>query len=213
MNTITKNRIVEKHKQARQRNQRAKVLRQFSEIEADSSWQYLNALDFTNDNELKRVLFKNVLEERNHAEIFDALAHNIAISRTPLLTRRRKLMIKNQSELNKFLAYVHCSEKNVHDKFLKYSQTCPDTNISNAFKLISDDEKDHESEILFHLQKLTGCPKKSNKIVILAKLKQSYEAWMRFSEKFGTIIFTFLLSVIFYCFGIFTYRPKKNIEP
>ncbi len=210
MKAITPQRVLGYFRKRRDDNQSALILKQYSEIEADSAWQYLQAIDYTSDKAIKQTLFKNVLEERNHADIFARLSELIATEKVSLIAKKRKQLISQPEELSDFLAYVHYGEAHVHQKFLNYANTCRDERISKAFRKISDDEEDHEAEIFSHLIEVVGSEKEAIKKVKKAKFKQFFEAWTRQSEKIGNVIFGTLLSIVFWLFGLIVKRPFKQ---
>lgn len=193
-----------------QEDRTASVLREFSDIEADSSWQYLHAMQFTEDDELKRMLLLNALEERNHADIFLRLHQQIRQHQISLPHKARKPLIEAPEQLPAFLAYVHYGEASVHKNFVKYANSCSDQRIAQAFKKISEDEEGHESNIYDYLTKICGDQKRADKQVNKARWKYRMEAWMRHSQKLGDFMFNLLLSLVYLIFGLIIKFPYKK---
>lgn len=177
-------------------------MKEFSEVEADSAWQYFQALQYTDNTEIRRMLFNNVLEERNHADIFHGLHRSFKVTQSIQVPKRRLPLIRSAKDLPDFLAFVHVGEASVHGKFVRYANKAKNTDISRAFQRISEDEEGHESETLLHLTQLAGGPEQAKRKIVKAKIRHGFKAFSRHSEKVGNVILGLILSLIFFVFGL-----------
>ena len=187
------------------------MLKEFSDVEADSAWQYMQAIQFADNPQLRLTLFNNVLEERNHADIFFQLHQTFKTANVSGNSKRRQPLINSVEEISDFLAVVHVGESSVHEKFVRYANKAQNKKISEAFQRISEDEEGHGSETLDHLKIITGDNKKAGRKVAKAKIKQHIETFGRHSTKIGDVIFSSLLALVFFAFGLIARLGSKPI--
>jgi hypothetical protein len=179
----------------------ARTLKRFGDVEADSAWQYLCALDHCSDTGVRRTLFENVLEEFKHADAFYGAAHSLATHRLHGDNQRRTCLTARPTDLPRFLAYAHVCEEAIHGQFDSYASACRLPAVSQVFRDISADEATHGSETLLHLERLAGSPGAARRALIVARLQRFYEAWMRFAARLGDITFYPVLALLFFVFG------------
>lgn len=184
----------------------ARTLKKFGDTEADSGWQYLQALEHADDHGLKRMLFSNVMEEYRHADYFFAAAHQLASSRLHSAAVARKRLVNERSDMPYFLAYAHECERSIHGQFDSFAEASRLPAVSEVFRRICADEKDHEVEAFDFLVKHVGSESIARRFVVRAKLSRMYEAWMRGSERIGDAMFGLVLSLVFFSFGPFLVR-------
>jgi hypothetical protein len=190
----------------------ARALKRFGDVEADSAWQYLCALDHCRDTAVRRMLFENVLEEFKHADAFYGAAHTLATQRLHGGDQRRTCLTAGPSDLPRFLAYAHVCEEAIHGQFDSYASACHLPAVSQVFRDISADEATHGSETLRHLERLAGSPAAAQRQLVRARLQRVYEAWMRFAARLGNVTFYPVLALLFFAFGALLRRPPEALS-
>ena len=189
----------------------ARTLKRFGDVEADSAWQYLCALDHCRDTAVRRTLFENVLEEFKHADAFYGAAHSLATQRLRGDEQRRTRLTAQPADLPRFLAYAHVCEEAIHGQFDSYASACGLPAVSQVFRDISADEATHGSETLLHLERLAGSSGAARRALIRARLQRLYEAWMRFAARLGNVTFYPVLALLFFVFGGVLRRPQEAL--
>lgn len=197
---------------SRHPNRVATTLKRFSDVEADSAWQYLRALDVCRDTSARRMLFENVLEEFKHADYFSGAAHQLATERLRSSTQGRTLLASSAADVPAFLAYAHVCEEAIHTQFDSYAQACNIPEVSTVFRDISDDEASHGNETLEYLRRLAGGDAQARRAILAARLRRAYEAWMRLSARMGTLTFYPLLVALFFAFGPLLRSPASDAK-
>ena len=180
----------------------ARTLKRFGDTESDSGWQYLKAIEHTQDDELKRMLFSNVLEEYRHSDYFYGAAHQLATQRLHSTPAARSRLVQGPQDMAYFLAYAHECEHSIHGQFDAFASACRLPAVSDVFRRISADEEDHEAQAHdFLTQAVDGSARRARWMVFKAKAARGYEAWMRGTHRMGDVTFGVLLSVVFFAFG------------
>lgn len=200
---------------ARNANHAARTLKRFGDTESDSGWQYLQAIEHTDDDELKRMLFSNVLEEYRHSDYFYGAAHRLASARLHSPPSARTRLVKAPADMAYFLAYAHECEHSIHGQFDAFASACHLPAVSDVFRRICADEEDHEAQAHdFLLQAVGGDRSRARRMVFKAKSARWYESWMRGSQRMGDVTFGTLLSLIFFTFGpLLTSRQRLPRAP
>lgn len=179
----------------------ARTLKRFGDTESDSGWQYLQALQHTDDPGLKRMLFSNVMEEFRHADYFYGAAHQLARERLHSAAQARTPLVQAPKDLPYFLAYAHECERSVHEQFDAYAGACSLPEVADVFRRICSDEEDHEAQAHAFLCEQVGSAGVARRLVWKAKATRLYEAWMRGSQRMGDVMFGVMLSAVFFAFG------------
>ena len=187
----------------------ARALKRFGDVEADSGWQYLQAIRVTTDHELRRMLFENVVEEFKHAGYFHQAAHSLATDRIRSVEEPRTLLINRPEDMCEFLAFAHVSEKAIHSQFNVYASSCGIPAVSDIFNNISVEEAGHESEAHKHLKRAAGSNGAASLAVWKARSKRGIEAWKRIAEPFGGLMFHVIFAVTFLVFGPLLKQRQK----
>jgi rubrerythrin len=188
-------------------------LKRFGDVEADSAWQYHQALSCSKDTELKRMLFANMLEELDHADRFYGVAHNLSTQRLRTPDEQRLQLIEREDDLAFFLAYTHLSEKEIHGQFDNYAKVCGIKEVANIFHGIQDDEAGHESEARRFLVQVAGSDSAANGLIRRARLRRFKEAWLRASQSIGQVMFFVILSSVFMLFGALGRQRRSAATP
>lgn len=189
----------------------ARALKRFGDVEADSAWQYMQAIRECDDRALKRMLFENVLEEFRHADYFHNAAHAMATRRILGLQQRRTVLVDGAGDLPGFLAYAHVCEDAIHSQFDSYASACRQPGIVKVFRDISADEASHGSETYEHLTRLVGSTGRARWRTFKARCQRFYEGWMRGTAHLGNVTFFPLLGLIFFLFGPFLKRSANDV--
>lgn len=192
----------------------ARALKRFGDVEADSSWQYLQAIRVADDPDLRRMLFENVVEELKHAGYFHQAAHSLATCRIRSADEPRTLLIKLPEDMCDFLAFAHVSEKAIHSQFDVYATSCGIPAVSEIFKNISVEESGHESEAHSYLKRAAGTNGAARLAVWKAIAKRGIQAWKRLAEPVGGLMFHAIFAVTFLVFGpLLKQRQKAFLGP
>jgi rubrerythrin len=191
----------------------AQALKRFGDVEADSAWQYLRALRMTDDVELRRMLFENVIEELKHSDLFYGAAHSLAARRIRSIDQARTPLIGDQKGMAGFLAFAHVSEKAIHGQFDSYAASCSLPEVAQVFCAISADEAGHESEARAHLERVAGTASVARRAIWAAHAKRGYESWMRLVEPIGGIVFLVLFGILFLLLGPLMRRSSGEGGP
>lgn len=192
----------------------ARALKRFGDVEADSGWQYLQAIRVAADPDLRRMLFENVVEEFKHAGYFHQAAHTLATGRIRSADEPRTLLIKRPEDMCDFLAFAHVSEKAIHSQFDVYAAACGIPAVSEIFKNISVEESGHESEAHSHLKRAAGSNRAASLAVWKARFKRGVEAWKRLAEPVGGLMFHAIFAVTFLVLGpLLKQREKASLGP
>ena len=187
---------------ARSNDHAARTLKRFGDTESDSGWQYLQAIEHTDDDQLKRMLFSNVLEEYRHSDYFYHAAHQLATQRLRSTPTARTRLVQDSKDIAYFLAYAHECEHSIHGQFNAFASACRQPAVSDVFHRICADEEDHKVQAYDFLTKaVDGSTNRARWMVFRAKSARFYESWMRGSQRIGDITFGMILSVVFFIFG------------
>lgn len=176
----------------------ATSLNRFSQVEADSSWQMLQALDATKDRSFKAELFNNALEEVHHAALFGKLAKEFSSVPPTLAAPRRQQIFNPEAGMPEFEAFHFVGETEVYDQFYAYASAAHRPIVRDMFLKIRGDEEEHQKLAYRELTKLAGSEKGARKLIARVRRRRLYESWMRFSKGIGDVMSGLILSVIFF---------------
>ncbi len=176
----------------------AKSLDRFSQVEADSAWQFLRAVEILPSPQAKAEMFENALEEVHHAYIFHEAASKKVSRPLPLETDSRKALLSSPEELPGFLGYTYLGEHDVHGEFQSYARAAGDPTVQAVFLSICEDEAGHEASARGLLAKALGSETKVRKVVIKARFRRIYADWIRFSTKLGEVFSGFWLGLFYF---------------
>lgn len=191
----------------------AKSLNRFSQVEADSSWQMLQALDANTDREFKAELFNNALEEVHHAALFGKLAREFSNVPPSLSAPHRQQLFDPEAGMLEFEAFHFVGETEVYDQFYAYAKAAHRPTVREMFLQIRGDEEEHQKLAYRELVKLSGSEKAAGKLIRRVRRRRLYEAWMRFSTALGDKMSGVLLSVLFFLAApLFTPMCRKRIN-
>jgi hypothetical protein len=170
----------------------------FAQVEADSAWQLLQAIEATPSVSLQARFFGNVLEEVEHAALFSRLARAHASAAPPLAAPPRRQIFDPAKGLAAFSAYLYVSEGEVYEQFFSYATAARDDGVRRTFLAIRGDEGDHEAHAWRELVELAQSEKRARKLARRARLSRIYDAWLRFGKRLGALPAFVLLSVIYF---------------
>jgi len=182
---------------ATSRRRMARGITRFSQVEADSGWQMLRALDAVDNVESRARLFNNALEEVHHSALFRELAHHYSDEPPPPATQERIQLFNPKEGMIEFSAWHYVGEADVYRDFLAYAHATREPRIRDTFLVIRGDEKEHQALALAELQRLTGSPRNARRLIRKVRIIRAYQAWMRFSKGVGNIVSSFVLAIVF----------------
>lgn len=176
----------------------ANSLNRFSQVEADSAWQFLRAVEILPSPQAKAEMFENALEEVHHAYIFNEAARKRVYRPLPLNAGSRKALLNDPGELPAFLAYSYIGEHEVHGEFQSYARAAGDRSVQEVFLSICEDEAGHEESARGLLAKALGSEAKLRHEVTSARLRRIYADWVRFSTRLGEAVSGFWLGLLYF---------------
>jgi rubrerythrin len=175
----------------------AASLARFADVEADSAWQMLRALEASPDRELRAKLFENALEEMHHAEMFRTLAHQYA-PYPPSTRDRRQEVFTEERGLPWFAAYHFVSENDVSEHFSAYADAAPrESDLRRTFLAIRGDEEEHRAVARAELSRLAGSEARAAALIRRVKAQRLYEAWKRLGARTANLLSSLLLNVVY----------------
>lgn len=187
---------------SRGRQHAAQTLKTFSNVEFDSAWQYLNAMQHVQAPEVQLMLFQNLLEEMEHSDAFLRVAQDLAEQRLRTAPEARVALVNSAADIPYFLAFAHESERAICAQFNGYARACERYEEAAAvFKAIAIDEAKHEREARESLIALIGDERTARSLVLKVKLRKTYAAWMRGSMRIGDLMFALWFGVVYAVFG------------
>lgn len=172
-------------------------MNRFAQVEADSAWQLLQALSATDSVPLRARLFRNALEETQHAALFLGVARRHAPTALPLANARRRQLYTPSRGLAAFSAYLYVSEGDVYDQFFSYAAAASDESVRQTFLAIRGDEGDHESHAWRELVEVAGSVPRARALARRARLRRLYEAWLRFGKSLGALPSRLILTALY----------------
>jgi rubrerythrin len=182
----------------------AGALKQFSEVEFDSAWQYLNAMSYTDNPDVQMALFENVLEEMEHSDAFRRLAYGLATVRLRRSYASRMPLVSEASHIPGFLAFAHESERAICTQFKGFSRACRfEPRVMAVFQSIVVDEEGHEAGARSLLETLLEDRKHARRMIFRARVSRAYQSWLRGSQRIGDAMFRLFLSTVFFACGFF----------
>ncbi len=191
----------------------------FSEIEADSGWQFLRALSRLPSSKHRALLFDAMLEEKEHAAQFSALSHRLAGRRLNRPQLERKALIDEGDGLADFLAYVYAGELDISGEFGAYSRAVPIPEARALFADIQGDEADHHEILWATLTDSAENVERAQVLVRRARRRRAWKDWQGVGKGIGDKLLGFWLMLVFVLlgpFGVFaarrrlaTHRPQR----
>lgn len=179
----------------------ASSLQRFSQVEADSAWQMLQALEAVDDPVFQAKLFNNALEEVHHAAIFSKLAREHSSMPLPLVVPRRSAIYHPKRGLREFEAHHFLGEAAVYDQFFSYAKATSSESLRRAFFQIRGDEEAHQALAYAEIERMSGSRWRTSRLLAGIRLRRIYEAWVRFGRKVADLWLTVVLSGIYFAVG------------
>jgi hypothetical protein len=176
----------------------SRSLYRFSQVEADSAWQMLQALDATDDRDFKAELFNNALEEVHHASLFGKLAREFSSIPPTFAAPRREQIYDTEAGLPEFEAFHFVGETEVYEQFLSYAFAAHRDRVRETFLAIRGDEEEHQKLAYRELTRLAGSERGARRLIRRVRLKRLYASWLRISEGIGNFTSSVLLNVLFF---------------
>jgi hypothetical protein len=176
----------------------AKSLYRFSQVEADSAWQMLQALNATTDRDFKAALFNNALEEVHHAALFSGLAREFSSIPPSFEAPRRHQIYNPEAGLPEFEAFHFVGEAEVYDQFYAYASAAHRPIVREMFMRIRGDEEEHQKLAYRELTRLCGSEGGARRMIRRVRRQRLYEAWVRLSKAMGDVTSSVLLNVLFF---------------
>jgi hypothetical protein len=191
-------------------------LRRFSEVEADSAWQMLAALDNVTDPDFRAELFNNALEEVHHAYLFSGLARKYEERLTGSAPQERRQLFNPMEGLVTFEAHHFVGESDVYCDFLAYAAASPYVDIRERFMAIRGDEEEHQKLAYAELVRQCGSDGAARRLIMKVRLGRAWEGWVRASKKVGDLFSTAVLMGIYFTFGMLlapACKARMRFEP
>jgi rubrerythrin len=180
----------------------ASSLERFADVEADSGWQMLRALDATSDPEFRTKLFNNAVEEMHHAELFRSVASELAPFPLPAARERRREIFTPKRGLPWFAAYHFTGENDVFHQFSAYADAAPPNSaLRHTFLQIRGDEAQHRELAYRELCRLAASEAKAKALIRRVKGRRIFETWKRFGEHTVALFSSIILNVIYFIAG------------
>jgi hypothetical protein len=176
----------------------AAAMRRFAEVEADSAWQLLQAIEATPSVALQARFFGNALEEVEHAALFSRLARAHAATVPPLAAPRRRQIFDPAKGLAAFSAYLYVGEGEVYEQFFSYASAARGDDVRRTFLAIRGDEGDHQAHAWRELVELAQSETRARKLARRARLSRLYDGWLRFGKRLGVLPAFVILSVVYF---------------
>jgi hypothetical protein len=195
-------------------SRKIKAITRFSMIEKDSAVQLLECLRFTSDTKIKADLFQHVLEEFNHADLFETLALSYSKQHLNMAIPSRENVINNETTYEDFLqfySYVHIGESYVNEDFELYSKAIEDIHLKKTFLRVAMDENRHEvgtDQILVEL--CANNVFKARRLEFFSKLKRQYKMYTIAMKNIGQVIFNFYMGIIYFVVGPFVMNSARK---
>lgn len=195
------------------RERLARSLQRFSQVEADSAWQMLEALDAVGDPLFRAKLFSNALEEVHHAAIFDKLAREYALHPLPFAAPRRQTIFDSKRGMHEFEAHHFIGEADVYEQFLSYARAASSDRLRNAFLNIRGDEQEHQALAYSELRRMVGSRTATERLILRIRLKRLYQAWLRLGKKTAEAWLTMVLILVYLVMGpLFGPLCRKRLQ-
>lgn len=180
----------------------AASLWRFSEVEADSAWQMLVALEKVDDPEFRAELFNNALEEVHHSYIFSRIARKYEDHLVCRPAEERRQLWDPKQGLVNFEAYHYVGEADVFRDFLAYADASPHPDIRETFMAIRGDEEEHQKLAYAELVHQCGSVGAARRLILKVRLRRAWEGWVRASKKIGDFFSSVFLMAIYFSFGM-----------
>jgi rubrerythrin len=163
----------------------------------------LQAMDAVEDPEFKAKLFDNALEEVHHAALFAKLAQRYADAPLVAPSTKRQRLFDPKKGLAHFEAHHYVGEGEVYEQFLTYAQAAPCKEIADLFLVIRGDEEEHQQLAYRELIKLVGSEDQARALIRRVQWIRFLEAWGRVSAGIGSLVSSFVLTVIYFAVAPF----------
>jgi|SRR6185437_11093165 len=179
----------------------ASTLGRFSEVEADSAWQFARAADFLQLPKHRAAMLATALEETHHAFLFRRIASRGG-ARHGSSGLARKTLVACAADIPTFLAYSHISEGLVHGEFTAIAAASGAPEVAEVLAEISQDESGHEdgaSQMLHEIVPRATLARALRK----ARWRRRWDDWMYVTHFIGKLNATLWLSLIYLLLGGF----------
>ncbi len=191
------------------------TLQRFATTEADSAWQFLNALQADVDDELRNELFNNALEEVHHASEFERMSVECATSLVHKSKPERTALWDPRKPFAHFLAYVYVGESDVYQQFSAYSSAIKEAmtgqkNRRTFFDEAKEDEDGHLTLAKRALFKEFGSRRLAEREILKIRIRRAYQTWLRTSKKIGEFSTTLILGLIYFLAGPIFFLPCRR---
>ncbi len=190
------------------------AITRFSMIEKDSAVQLLECIRFTKDPKIQADLFQHVLEEFNHADLFESLAMSYSDKHLNLSIPSRENVITDTTTMEdflKFYAYVHTGESDVNEDFELYAHASDDQLLRKIFLRVAMDETRHTvgtDKILVDL--CDGNTRKARQLEIYSKIRRQYKMYTIAMKNIGQVVFNFYMAVLYFLIGPFVFQTARK---
>ena len=172
-------------------------LLRFAQVEADSAWQFLQAMNVLQRPQQVAAMFHDALEEMEHAAGFHSLARSYAARPLPLCRDRREALLEDTEGLGRFLTYIYEGEREVYEEFEDYARAVGRQDIRAWLQHIREDEEGHQDTALSTLIEVLGGEDQLSQLVRATRWRRTKESLARLSHRLGDLFSGVLLGVIY----------------
>jgi hypothetical protein len=187
------------------------MLRKFSQIEADSAWQMIHAIDFVEDPAYKASLLLNALEEYHHSDLFEGASKRYKKGNFAPSQIRRNAIVKKQQDLLYFQVFHYVGEKSIYETFYAYAMGAKQPYLKELFLQIRGDEYEHQKNAYKKLQKEIDSPSRLRLFILKVNLFQLSRSIRKKHEYLIRIISYILLTPFYFLFGPLLKRKSQNL--
>jgi len=185
----------------------------FSQVEDDSGWQMLRAMQAVEDPEFQASLFNNALEEMHHSALFGQAAKVRSERMYVKPAPRRSQIFNPELGLRDFEAYHFVGEADVYRQFLAYAQAIPDRPLREMFLEIRGDEEGHQELALAELRNLFGSDRAVRAYIRKVRLKRLWHAWSRLGQAVAASWAAVILTAVYMIVGpLFCVPCRKRLR-
>ncbi len=191
----------------------SRSLLRFAEVEADSAWQFLRAMEILEEPHQRAAMFHDALEEMEHAAGFHSLARAYAERPLPLCRDRREALLHTPEDLGEFLAYIYEGEREVYGEFEDYCLAIRREDIRAWLQHIREDEAGHQDTALATLVEVLGGEDKLKRLIRQIRWRRQKESLVRLSTWIGNLFSGLLLGTIFLVSGpVFWWACRRRLR-
>ncbi len=188
-------------------------LLRFAEVEADSAWQFLRAMEVLEQPHQRAAMFHDAIEEMEHSAGFYTLARTYASRPLPLCRDRREALLTGPEGLGEFLTYIYEGEREVYEEFEDYTTAAGRQDIQDWLTHIREDEEGHQDTALATLIEVLGGEQELARLVRSIRWRRNKESLARLSHRIGNLFSGVLLGSIFLVAGpLFGWACKQRMD-